>query len=121
MNRIVLFASLALFTTTVACGSDDDGSPRSASSSGGTSTSPTEPAGGGEEKKESAKAELGPSCTAYLACCDELSAENPQLGVGCDQTRTSIDDAQKSGASTSSYESACKSALESMQGMGYCD
>jgi hypothetical protein len=121
MKIVVSVLSFALLASTVACGSDDDGGRTTGSSSGttgssgGSSTSPTEPA---EEKKTSA---IGPSCEAYLDCCEELAAEVPQAAGSCDQTRTSIEDAQAKGASTSSYESACKSGLESAQSMGYCE
>ena len=63
---------------------------------------------------------VGPKCTEYLACCDEVAAKNPSMGSACDSTRTQIDQAKAQGVSTSSYESACESAISSMKSAGYC-
>lgn len=87
----------------------------------GSSTSSTDPApakdGGSSSKGGGA---LGPSCKAYVACCDELAKNQPQIGASCDSVRTQIEKAQASGVSTSTYESACKSGVSSFQSAGYC-
>lgn len=76
----------------------------------------TDPAGG-----ESEGSSLGPECTSYLACCDELAEAQPALAGSCDATRKSVEDAVEKGTSTASFESACKQALASMQSAGYCE
>jgi hypothetical protein len=94
-----------------------------------SSTSPSTPApsgsgssssSGGEAPEDENGASLGPSCTAYLACCDEVAAKVPQLGSSCDSTRKSITDAQGKNASVDAYESACKSGLDGFKSAGYC-
>ncbi len=82
-----------------------------------SSTSSTEPAPSGSAPATSS---LGPSCTAYLACCDAVAAKNPQLGASCDSTRKSLTDAQGKSASIDAYESACKSGLDGFKTAGYC-
>ena len=121
MNQSLLFVSLVSlsFASIVACG---DGSTVVTGS--GTSTSPTEPSDGGKDGSSSgshsSSGDLGPQCTAYLACCDEVAAQVPQLGASCDSTRTSIKSAEDKGASTDSYESACSSGLSGFKNAGYC-
>jgi hypothetical protein len=112
----LVVASLSLF----ACGTGS-------TSSTGTGTSPTEPAGkdGGSSSKDdggssNGGADLGPSCTAYVACCEELAKSQPQLAASCDAVQKQIDTAQANGVSTETYESACKSGVTSFQSAGYC-
>ncbi len=91
-------------------GSGSSGTPAAAPSASATSTADPKSAGG----------TLGPKCTQYLACCDEVAAKNPSMGSACDSTRTQIDEAKAKGVSTSSYESACESAISSMKSAGFC-
>ena len=81
-----------------------------------TDESATEPAKGGDTESS-----IGPQCTSYLACCDEIAESQPALAGSCDSTRKSVADATKKGASTDSLESSCKQALATMQSAGYCD
>jgi hypothetical protein len=50
----------------------------------------------------------------------EIADKQPSLAGACDSTKKSVEDAVAKGASTSTYESSCKQALEAMQGGGYC-
>ncbi|MBX3202548.1 MAG: hypothetical protein KF894_30760 [Labilithrix sp.] len=77
----------------------------------------TEPPEGADKDGSS----LGPDCTSYLACCDEIAEAQPALAGSCDATRKSIEDAVEKGTSTASFESSCKQALASMQSAGYCE
>ncbi len=111
-------AVLALFA--FACGTGS-----TTSTGTGSSTSSTDPAakdGGGKDDDggRSSAGDLGPSCTAYVACCEELAKSQPQLGASCDAVQKQIDTAQASGVSTASYEAACKSGVTSFQSAGYC-
>ena len=114
---------LALATSSLfACGTGETTSTGPAPT--GSSTSSTDPADGGKGEGGSGSgsggAALGPSCTAYVACCKELAASQPQLGASCDAVQKQISSAQAQGVSTASYESACKSGVTSFQSAGYC-
>jgi len=112
---------LALATSSLfACGTGETTSTGPAPT--GSSTSSTDPAAadGGKGEGGSGGAALGPSCTAYVACCKELAASQPQLGASCDAVQKQISSAQAQGVSTASYESACKSGVTSFQSAGYC-
>ena len=91
-------------------GGGSSGTPSAAPSA--TATATADPKGGAST--------LGPKCTEYLACCDEVAAKNPSMGSACDSTRTQIEQAKEKGVSTGSYESACESAIGSMKSAGYC-
>jgi hypothetical protein len=109
-----LVSVLALFT--FACGTGT-------TTSTGSSTSSTDPAakdGGSKDDGGGSGSALGASCTAYVACCEELAKSQPQLAASCDAVQKQIDTAQASGASTASYEAACKSGVTSFQSAGYC-
>jgi hypothetical protein len=100
--------------------SDEGTSPPASKQNQGTqdpakSSDSTDPAA--DEDKSSS---VGPECDAYFDCCDEVAKEQPSLAGSCDQTRKTVDDAVKKGASTETYESSCKQALATMQGAGYC-
>ena len=110
---------LALATSSLfACGTGETTSTGPAPT--GSSTSSTDPADGGKGEGGSGGAALGPSCTAYVACCKELAASQPQLAASCDAVQKQIDSAQAQGVSTASYESACKSGVTSFKSAGYC-
>jgi hypothetical protein len=64
---------------------------------------------------------LGPECETYLECCDEIADANPTMAASCDNLREQLEAAQAKRASTSSYESACKSGLSSAQSAGFCE
>jgi hypothetical protein len=96
---------------------EKSGSPAASSTSSATPAPGDKPAAEGDGKDDSS---LGPSCKAYLECCDEVAAKVPQLGASCDSTRKSITDAQGKGASVESYESACKSGLDGFKSASYC-
>ena len=64
---------------------------------------------------------LGPSCTAYVACCEEVAAMSPQLAASCDSVKSQIEMAQANGVSTSTYEASCKSGINSFKSAGYCN
>jgi hypothetical protein len=119
-----LLSSLALSSVLFACTA---GTTTTSSSSGepapkGSSTSATEPpkAGSSGSSDSTAGSALGPACKEYIACCEDLAEENPQVGASCDSVKDQIEKAQKSGVSTSSYESACKSGTSSFKSAGYC-
>ena len=120
-SSFLAFACL-IASFSVACGTGS--APSTGSSEAGTSTSATDPAdgtdGGKKDGSSSGGASLGPSCTAYVACCEELAASQPQLAASCDAVQKQIDTAQANGVSTASYESACKSGVTSFQSAGYC-
>jgi hypothetical protein len=110
----VLFACSGGTTTT----SSSSGEPSPfASSSSSTEPAPDKGTSGSSGTKGSA---LGASCKAYVACCEEVATSQPQLAASCDSVKTQIESAQSKGASTSSYESACKSGLSGFQSAGYC-
>lgn len=113
LSSIVIVASL------VACGGEDTSSKQSTSS-----TEPTDPSGSATAKEgtEGSKAtgSTGASCTAYIACCKQVAEKFPQAAASCDSTKSAIDQAQKQGASTASYESACKNGLDGFKQAGYC-
>ncbi len=112
------FAPFAIVASLAACASDDP-APQKQSTKPATTASPTTPEDG-EAGDTSEASSLGPSCTAYLECCEEIAAKMPQLGASCDSTKKSIEDAQEAGASTATYESACKSGISGAQSAGYC-
>lgn len=93
----------------VGCSDDSDSDEPKAP---GKSAESTEPKGG--------KSSSGPECTKYFECCEEVAKAQPALAGSCDSTKKSVDDAISKGASTDSYESACKQALSAMQSGGYC-
>lgn len=121
-SSFFLLASVIASLSAVACGSGS--ATRTGSGEAGTSASATDPAddpdGGKKDGSTNGGASLGPSCTAYVACCEELAASQPQLAASCDAVQKQIDTAQASGVSTASYESACKSGVTSFQSAGYC-
>lgn len=125
----VALVSLAL--AAVACGGTDDPQPSSSTSSNspqddsddsnGSTASGEQSEGSDESEDDSADSSLGPQCEVYFACCEEIVDDHPQLAASCDQTKSQIDAAEEKGASTSSYESACESALDAARSAGYCD
>lgn len=115
----VTLASMTLFACAAGGPDPSPTKPASSTASSSDGTAPEKDAAKGSSGDDEPSG-LGPSCEAYLACCDELAEEQPALAGSCDQTRTAIEDAQEKGASTASYESSCKSALSSMKSSGYC-
>jgi hypothetical protein len=95
-----------------ASGDESSKTPAKGSSSDSDSTEPSDDEKGGSS--------IGPQCTSYFACCEEIAAQQPALAGSCDSTKSSVEDAVEKGASTESYESACKQALTSMKSAGYC-
>jgi hypothetical protein len=119
LRHLSVLFPLALSSLLVACSAGTttttgDPSPTGSSTS---STDPTTPAKDGGGSTASA---LGPSCKAYVACCEELAQKSPQVAASCDSVKTQIEKAQSSGVSTSTYESACKSGVASFKSAGYC-
>ena len=132
MLRSTLALVLVSFSLTALVGcsggpdSDEGTSPPASSDKDPAKTSDsTDPSGDGKSEPKPApkdeESSLGPQCTAYLACCDEIAEEQPALAGSCDQTRKSIEDATEKGASTETYESSCKQALSAIKGAGYCE
>lgn len=114
MRFVVSILPISLCLLAAACSSDDDQkSPSPAPAS--TSSAQPDPAKGGK-----GSGDVGPECTKYLACCDDVAKANPQVGASCDSVRSSISSGQKNGQSTASYESACKQGTAGMQAAGYC-
>ena len=128
MLRSIFYALLSL--SLVACGTGETTSTGPAPT--GSSASSTADGGdggdggggggggGGGDGGGNGSASLGPSCTAYIACCKELATSQPQVAASCDAVQKQIESAQTSGASTASYESVCKSGVTSFQSAGYC-
>lgn len=122
----VLLVSLSLSGLAALAGcsggpDSDEGTSAPAGGSGQGTKEPTKssdstsPAGDDDDG-----ASIGPQCEAYFDCCDEVASAQPSLAGSCDQTRKSVEDATKKGASTATYESSCKQALATMQSAGYC-
>lgn len=92
----------------------------------GSSTSATDPppagssGSSGSSGSGTSKGSLGPQCTAYMACCDEVAKAQPQLAASCESVQTQIESAQKNGTSTSAYEPGCKSGISTFRSAGYC-
>ena len=91
----------------------------------GSSTSSTDPppakSAGSSGSSGTSKGSLGPQCTAYMACCEEIAKGMPQLGASCDSVKTQIETAQRNGTSTSAYEPGCKSGIATFKNAGYCN
>lgn len=122
MHRSTVFALVFATVSLAACAGGPDPDQGTTTGSGSAAKEPTaasetnEPAG-----SEEAEPSVGPECTKYFACCDEIAKAQPALAGSCDSTRKAVADATEKGASTASYESACKQALASMKGAGYCN
>jgi hypothetical protein len=99
--------------------SDDDNSSDDSTNDDNKKSSKDATEAEGDDDDDS-KASVGPNCTAYLECCDELAEDQPSVAQSCDTTRKAIDDAVESGAAVESYETACKSAVSSWKSAGYC-
>ncbi len=115
MNRIVigLLVLSSSIASLVGCSSDESSTP---------STTPA-PAGSGSASSDSDKAtpsSLGPKCTSFLDCCEQIAKSQPALAGSCTSTSDAIDRAIEQGASTSTYETSCGQALETMKQAGYC-
>jgi hypothetical protein len=119
IRQVALFAVLSLAALAGCTGGSDDEENNTPAPAEESSKTPAK-SSGDSDNTDTEKSSAGPECTAYLACCDEIAAEQPALAGSCDTTRSTIDDAVGKGASTDSYESACKQALSSMKGAGYC-
>ena len=122
----VALVSMAL--AAVACGGTDDPQPSSSTSSNSPDDGDTQDSQGSsdtpegsDEGDDSSESSVGPQCEAYFACCKEIADEHPEVAASCDQTKSQIDAAEEKGASTSSYESACESALDAAKSAAYCD
>lgn len=102
--------------------SDDDDDKDTSSSSGSkksgksTDKDTTKPKGDDDDSETS----VGPNCTAYLECCEDLAEDQPSVADSCDTMRKAIEDAVDKGASADSYEAGCKSAVTSWKSAGYC-
>lgn len=111
------FVSFVTLAAVTGCAGGDDPKPT-------TSQSSTTPAGsntgsGDTNGASTAEASVGPECTAYLACCDELAAKYPSAAASCDTTKQQLEKAQGQ-AQTDAVESSCKSALAQMKASGMC-
>ena len=122
VRNVVVVSSLSL--SAIACSSGGPGElsgPGQTSRSDASSATPAPSATATSASGSGAAASsLGPSCTAYLECCKEVTAAQPQLAGSCDKTQASLEEAQSRGASTKTYESACSSAMTSFKSAGYC-
>jgi hypothetical protein len=120
---VLIVSSTALIGLTGCSGGSEEGTGTPTSSSSGSDGSAEKPAkssDSGSPAPEDDEASVGPQCTEYFACCEEIAKSQPALAGSCDSTRTAVESATKKGASTASYESACEQALTSMQSAGYC-
>lgn len=115
MRHALRLAPACLFTVLafalVACSDDEDETTKQ--------TSPTTPSA--DAKKDagnggSSSSKLGPNCTAYVACCEELSDKQPQLASACDSTKSSLESA----SDASTLETSCKSGVDAFKAQGYC-
>jgi ABC-type Fe3+-hydroxamate transport system substrate-binding protein len=118
MRHLLSLVPVSLSLVLAACSSDDSSTKQPAPASTGTSA--TEPAKGTPATPPSGTGSLGPSCTAYVACCKEVAAKQPAAGASCDTLTKTIDDAQKKGTATSSFEPGCKSGVDAFQTAGFC-
>src|SRR4051794_38586267 len=106
-HSLVVLSSFALASGLFACSAGTTSTSSSGNPSPtGTSSSSTDPAGddAGHPGKGGGGSALGPSCKAYIACCEELAASNPQVGASCDSVKSQIEMAEANGVSTSTYE-----------------
>lgn len=118
MSHRFSFLVFLSFASVVACGTDRTIVIEQPASS----TSDTDPADGGSaESSKKPDGSLGPECTEYLSCCEDVATQLPSLATSCDSLKTSIQNAEDEGASTASYESTCKSGLSSFHSAGYCN
>lgn len=121
----VLLVSLSLTGLAALAGcsggpDSDEGTSAPAGENGQGTKEPTKSSDSTSPAGDDDTSTIGPKCEAYFDCCDEVASAQPSLAGSCDQTRKSVEDATKKGASTATYESSCKQALEAMQGAGYC-
>lgn len=116
MRFVFSVLPLSFCLVLAACSSDDDNKKSSSPAPSSTSATDPGPAKGGK----ASGGDLGPQCTKYLECCDELVKDNPQVGASCDTVKKSITDTQKKGQSTDTLESACKQGVSGFQAAGYC-
>lgn len=98
-----------------ACSDDDEPAPSTAKQTSATDGTKS------DGTSQSTGSSLGPECTAYVACCKDLAAKQPQASASCDSVKTQIDEAQKKGVATSTYEASCKQGVASFKSAGYCD
>lgn len=122
-HSLPLLSSIALTSVLVACSGGTTTTSSGNPSPTGSSTSATDPpAKGSSGSSGSSKGSaLGASCTAYVACCEEIAESTPQVAASCDAFKTQVESGQANGVATSSYEAACKSGLASFKSAGYCD
>lgn len=121
-HSVALVIGLAAFVPNLAaCSSDDTsdkgGDGKSATSGDGKGDGNSN---GDDKSGDDGKTSLGPKCQAYLECCKELAAKEPSVASSCQSVEDQIENAQNSGASTETYESACESGVTSFQSAGYC-
>ena len=117
--NFAVFAVVAL--TSVGCSSGSTGqTPSDAGSSSKANKTPAaggDTDGGGTGGPTSGGDDLGPSCTAYLACCDKLTASS---AASCDAVRSAIQQAIEKGVTVETYESGCRSGLDALTSAGSC-
>lgn len=122
-HSLALFVGTALVSLLSACTTGTtttSGNP----SPKGSSTSATEPAKDGGSSSGEGEGEgegsLGPQCTAYIACCEEVAATTPAAAASCDSVKSQIENAEKNGVSAAQYEAGCKSGISTFKSAGYC-
>ena len=107
------------------CASGDNTGGTGTGGGTGTSTTPSPDKGApdkGSPDKNAAKA-AGPSCTAYYksgGCCEELSSGIQAAKDACAQAKKAIDDGITAGGQSSTYEAACKQAIDTAKQLGKC-
>jgi hypothetical protein len=119
---VLISGSLVGCAAGVAPGDGDGGSPF------GQSTVTTEPApskdggksDGASSSSSSSGGTLGPSCKAYVACCEELAQTQPSVAASCASVTDQIESAIAKGAPVTSYETSCKSGVDGFKQAGYC-
>ena len=125
-HSLPLFVGTALVSLLSACTTGTTTTTSGNPSPKGSSTSATEPAkDGGSSSGEGAgegdgEGSLGPQCTAYIACCEEIAATTPAAAASCDSVKTQIENAEKNGVSAAQYEASCKSGISTFKNAGYC-
>lgn len=129
-HSLPLLAGTALVSLLSACTTGTTTTTSGNPSPKGSSTSATEPAkdggsSGGEgdgagDGAGEGDGSLGPQCTAYIACCEEVAATTPAAAASCDSVKTQIENAEKNGVSAAQYEASCKSGIATFKSAGYC-
>jgi hypothetical protein len=134
MKRSLFTVSLLFSALGVACvggpgplpgGGGQDSDTVEESPFGGGSSSPSRPGRDGDDapgsdtggSSSNPSSGVGPSCKAYLECCEAAAAEEPQFEQSCASMKAQLD----ASSDPSAFESGCESAAENMRDLDYCD